>query len=55
MSDECKDLVKKLLAKDPAERIELIEARTHSWFSIPEDELQAKIDKAYKSFNEAKQ
>jgi serine/threonine protein kinase len=54
ITEDCKDLLRKLLNKEPEERIDLISARSHKWFQQPEETLNEKVKQAYKDFEEQK-
>jgi serine/threonine protein kinase len=40
VSKDCQDLLLKLLDKNPHKRIDLLEAKTHPWFQLSEEELK---------------
>jgi len=46
ISDTCKDLIRKMLIKDPAKRITIDEALKHPWFENYKDYIQG-IKKKY--------
>jgi len=47
LSDEVKDLIQKLLSKDPLDRITLEEVFNHPWFSLYPSEEKDEIDNMY--------
>jgi len=48
LSDDVKDLIQKLLSKDPVERISCSDAFVHPWYSLYPSELKDQIDLIYK-------
>ncbi|CAO3641696.1 unnamed protein product [Cunninghamella echinulata] len=44
ISDEAKDLVSRLLTVDPKERININDAKNHSWMNLDGDTLQQRLD-----------
>ncbi|ORX75631.1 Pkinase-domain-containing protein [Anaeromyces robustus] len=43
ISDECKDLITRILKIEPSERITIEEILNHKWLEIPKDEYQSNI------------
>lgn len=54
ISNELKDMLTKMLTKDPEKRITMFELQSHQWMEIGDDELLDSIDKSKQEEEEEK-
>ncbi len=49
VSDEARNLIHRMLEKDPARRIRMLDIQLHPWFALDEEEIKAKTQKVEKA------
>ena len=46
VSDECKDLMKGMLSKDPEKRLQIIDIMNHKYYIMDEEDIEKHVKKA---------